>query len=349
VKFIDFRSDTVTEPTPKMLDAMREAEVGDDVYEDDITVKKLEEKAAEIMGKQNALFVPTGTFGNQLAILTSTQRGDEVIIGVNNHIVVHEVGAAALISSVNMRTLNDDFGSLDISSLRLAFREDDIHYPRTSLICMENAHGLGKVVPLSNMRDVYAFAQEKNILLHLDGARIFNAASYLKIEPKEITKYCDSVMFCLSKGLCCPIGSILASDSSFIQKARKNRKLLGGGMRQAGYLAACGLVALQDMVKRIHEDHENAVYLAERLNELEIFEVFFERLEENMVYCKPIMSKRLDEDSLINYLYENNVKISPLFEGTYRFVTHYWINKEKIDQFISLIERFITNKKPFVS
>ncbi len=349
MKFIDFRSDTVTEPTEKMLNAMRDAEVGDDVYEDDITVNQLEEKAAKILGKQSALFVPSGTFGNQLAILTSTQKGDEIIIGQNNHIVLHEVGAAALISSVNMRTLNDDFGSLDIHELKHAFRQEDIHYPRTSLICMENAHGLGKVVPVSNMKEIYDFAQEKNILLHLDGARIFNAASYLKINPKELSKYSDSVMFCLSKGLCCPIGSILAADSSFISRARKNRKLMGGGLRQAGYLAACGLVALEDMVDRIQEDNENAAYLAARLKELEIFEVLSERLEGNMVYCKPLKDKRLDDQSLIEYLYENSVKISPLFDGTYRFVTHYWTNREKIEQFIYLLEKFIAKKKPFLS
>ncbi len=238
MRFIDFRSDTVTEPTQEMLNAMSSAEAGDDVYEDDPTVNKLQYKTSEILGKQDSLFVPTGTFGNQLALLTHTNRGDEVLTPENNHIVLHEVGAYAVISSIGLRFVKSENGKIEISDLKSKFRSDDIHYPRTGLVCTENAHSDGKVVPLSNMEAVYRAAQEQDIPVHLDGARIFNAASFLGKEVKEMTKFCDSVMICLSKGLCAPIGSILSGSYDFISRARKNRKMMGGGMRQVGYLVA---------------------------------------------------------------------------------------------------------------
>lgn len=342
MEFIDFRSDTVTEPTEEMLDAMRDARAGDDVYEDDPTVKLLEQKAAEILSKEAALFVPSGTFGNQLAILTHTERGDEVIIPKSNHIVVHEVGASAVIAGVGLRTLNDNFGELDLDEFKMAFRGSDIHYPKTGLVCMENAHSSGKVVPIQNLKEIYEYSKEMNVPVHLDGARIFNAASALGIEAKNIAKCADSVMFCLSKGLCSPIGSMLTGTKKFIIKARKNRKLMGGGLRQAGYLAAAGLISIEKMSKRLNEDHANAKYLAEKLSRIKGFKVSADRLDINMVFFT-IDIKDFNEKKFIEFLFSKKIKISPPELGEYRFVTHYWITKEKIDFAIDAINSFMNS------
>ncbi|MDD3519700.1 MAG: threonine aldolase family protein, partial [Actinomycetota bacterium] len=328
-KYIDIRSDTVTLPTEEMLDAMRNAISGDDVYEDDPTVIKLEEKSAGILGKEAAVFVPSGTFANQLAIMTHTSRGDEIIVPEGNHIVIHEVGASAVLSQVQLKTIKDNFGEVDISLLEKAVRPDDIHFPKTGLICMENAHSSGKVVSLKNMKQVYDFAVKRKIPVHLDGARIFNAAIVLKTKPSDIAHYCDSVMFCLSKGLCCPIGSVLAGSYNFIKKARKNRKLMGGGLRQAGYIAAPGLIALEKMAKRLGEDHECAKYLSERLGEIDEINIFENQLDINMVFFT-IKKDNFNEIDFIEYLGKNNIKINPSEGNEFRFVTHYWIKKQDI-------------------
>ncbi|MCL4378309.1 MAG: threonine aldolase family protein [Actinobacteria bacterium] len=341
MEFIDFRSDTVTMPTKEMLDAMRNASAGDDVYGDDKTVNLLEKKSAEILGKESAIFVPSGTFGNQLALLTHTLRGDEVIIPADNHIVLYEVAAAAVIAGVQLRLTTENNGKIDIEELKKMYRIDDIHNPRTGLICMENAHSAGKVVPMNNMLDVCKFAKSLKIPVHLDGARIFNAAIALKINPREIAVNFDSIMFCFSKGLCAPVGSILAGSMEFINKARKNRKLMGGGMRQVGFIAAPCIVALDKMIDRLKEDHENAKYLASRLEETEIFEVFKERLDINMVFCslKKEITDYFNEKAFINYLREYKIKINPSEYGEFRFVTHYWISKENINYFSDLIKK----------
>ena len=224
MKFIDLRSDTVTEPTQEMLDAMRNARAGDDVYGDDPTVNRLQEMAASMLGKEDSLFVPSGTFANQLAILTHTNRGDEVIIPEDNHIVRYEVGAYAVISATGLRTISSDNGTVDMGELKGKIRSDDIHYPKTGLVCMENAHSDGKTVPINNMEEVYEISLEKNIPTHLDGARVFNAAISLGVDVKKITRYCGSVMICLSKGLCSPVRSVLAGSKEFIASARKKRK-----------------------------------------------------------------------------------------------------------------------------
>ena len=340
MKYIDFRSDTVTKPTREMLDAMYNAEVDDDVYEDDPTVKELQEKSSIILNKEAALFVPSGTFGNQLALMTHTKKGDEVIINYDNHIVLHEVAANVLIAAVQLRTIDEEMGIVNMKKLKSVFHDGkDIHSPRTGLICAENAHGSGKVIPLDNLRDVYQFSESKGIPVHLDGARIFNAATFLNIEPKEIAKYCDSVMFCLSKGLCAPIGSILAGEKKFIEKARKNRKLMGGGMRQVGYLAAAGLISLDKMVPRLKEDHINARYLAKKLEDSEIFKIKKDRLDINMIFYE-VNYEFFNEDDFISFLFKNNIKINPRHNNEFRFVTHYWINKEKIDYFVEAVNSY---------
>ena len=258
MRYIDLRSDTVTMPTEEMRKAMAEAEVGDDVYEDDPTVNRLQELAAEMVGKEAALFVPSGTFGNQLCVLTHTRRGDEVILGEDCHIVLHEVGGAAVIAGVQLRTLKSNNGMLDPADVEAAIRPgDDIHYPHTGLICVENAHGLGTAIPVNNLQAIKKIGEEHGIPVHMDGARIFNAAVALGVDAKEIAACADSVQFCLSKGLAAPVGSLVAGTKEFIEIARKNRKLMGGGMRQAGILAAAGIIALEKMTKRLHIDHEN--------------------------------------------------------------------------------------------
>ena len=339
MKYIDLRSDTVTEPTPIMLKAMVDADVGDDVYGDDPTVSKLQKIAAKLLGKDDALFVPSGTFGNQLAILTHTSRGDEVLIPEDNHIVLYEVGAPQVISSVGLRLLNSDNGKIDLKELEKKFRSDDIHFPRTGLICTENAHSNGKIVPVSNLKDVYSFSKNMGAPLHLDGARIFNAAIKLEVEPILIAKYCDSVMVCLSKGLCSPVGSILAGKKEFIKKARKSRKMMGGGMRQAGYLAAPGIISLEKMVKRLKDDHDSAEYLADLIEETGYFKVDRNRLDINMVFCEAV-ADGFEHDKLIAYLLKNMIKINPSHDGEFRFVTHYWIDREKIRHVAGTLKKF---------
>ena len=343
MEYIDFRSDTVTEPTLEMLDAMHDAKVGDDVYGDDETVNMLEKKAAAALGKEDSLFVPSGTFGNQLALLTHTERGNEVIIPESNHIVMHEVGASAVIAGVQLRTLKDSCGSLDLNELKKTFRMDDIHYPKTGLVCMENAHSSGKVISVETLKEIYECARDNGVPLHLDGARIFNAATALKTQAKEIAGCADSVMFCLSKGLCSPIGSILAGTEKFVAKARKNRKLMGGGLRQAGYLAAAGLISIGKMTERLGEDHENAKYLASRLESIENFTVFKNRLDINMVFFT-IDRPDFNEDALIEYLLDKKIKISRAEIGEYRFATHFWIDKKSIDFAIESINSFFDTK-----
>jgi threonine aldolase len=343
MEYIDFRSDTVTEPTLEMLDAMHSAKVGDDVYGDDPTVNLLEEKAAEAIGKESALFVPTGTFGNQLAILTHTERGNEVIIPQSNHIVIHEVGASAVIAGVQLRTLKDSYGVPSIDDFKNAFRGEDIHFPKTGLVCMENAHSSGKIIKDNVLKEIFECAKKHNVPVHLDGARIFNAAHALKTGAPDIARNADSVMFCLSKGLCSPVGSILAGTKEFILKARKNRKLMGGGLRQAGYLAAAGQISIEKMAVRLWEDHKNARYLADRMESLGIFNVFKNRLDINMVFFT-IRNTDFNEDDFVSFLLSKKIKINPAEFGEYRFVTHYWINKKSIDYALDSICAFFNSK-----
>ncbi|OPJ56832.1 low-specificity L-threonine aldolase [Alkalithermobacter paradoxus] len=340
MRFIDLRSDTVTMPTDKMREAMCKAVVGDDVYGDDPTVKKLEEYSAQIVGKEDALFVPSGTFGNQLALFTHCKRGDEVILGDDCHIVAHEVGAASVIAGVNLRTLNSDKGVLDPLEIKSKIRKEDIHYPRTGLICVENAHSNGRVISIKNMKEVYEIGKEANIPIHLDGARVFNAAKYLDVDVKEITKYSDSVMFCLSKGLCAPVGSILAGSKEFIEKARKGRKLMGGGLRQAGFLAAAGIVSLEEMIERLKEDHENAIYLADELSKIDDINVYKDDVHINIVFFD-ISKIEHNPRQIAEKFYEKGIKVNPPEDGLMRFVTNYWVSKRDIDYVVDTFKDII--------
>lgn len=334
---IDLRSDTVTHPTDDMRKAMAEAVVGDDVYGDDPTVNRLEKRAAEIIGKEAALFVPTGTMGNQLAIMTHTKRGDEILTASQSHIVVNEVGAMAVLSGVSVRHISNDNGMIYAQDIAAGFRPNDIHYPNTGLVCLENALGNGRVVPLDMMKDTYEAAHDLRLPVHLDGARIFNAATSLGVAAQVIATYCDSVMFCLSKGLCAPIGSILAGSADFIARARRNRKTLGGGMRQVGVLAAPGLIALEHMTKRLQEDHDNARYLAEKLSQMENVICDPVATEINMVFFE-IENSDFDDQFLVHTMKENGILVSGRSaSGTYRVVTHNDISRDDLDLFLSVL------------
>ena len=332
----DFRSDTVTKPTKEMRISMMEAVVGDDVYQDDPTIKRLEELAARLTGKEAALFVASGTMGNQLAINTHTNRGDEIICGMKSHIKNYEVGASAVLSSVSYHLIKEIDGMMPINEIEEGIRTEDVHHPDTSLICLENAHGSGVVLPLDYMEKVRSVAKKNGLHIHLDGARLFNAATFLKVEAKEITQYVDSVMFCLSKGLAAPVGSMLCGSKEFIRKARRGRKMFGGGMRQVGVLGAPGIIALEKMTKRLQEDHDNALYLAKELDKIIGFEVDKDHLDINMVFVKSTCNfKELEQ-----YLKPIGIIIGG-YKGEYlRLAIHNDISKEDIIELLENITQF---------
>ncbi len=336
MQWIDLRSDTVTQPTPAMRAAMAEAEVGDDVYGDDPTVVRLERLAADMLGKEAALFVPTGVFGNQLAVFTHCRRGDEVIAGDDSHLVWHENGAAAVISGVQMRTIASDRGTVPPLEIEARIRVgEDIHIPRTGLICLENAHGNGRVIPLAVMEATAGIAQRHGIPIHLDGARVFNAATYLGCDVRTITQHVDTVMCCLSKGLAAPVGSILAGPADFIRRARYNRKLLGGGWRQAGVLAAPGILALTDMTRRLDEDHANARYLAERLATIPGITVEADDVHINMVWFQ--LPDSVNADQLTEALAAAGIRANGPYGGRMRLVTHWQVDRDAIDRTVLVI------------
>jgi threonine aldolase len=315
-----------------MRKAMASAEVGDDVYGDDPTINKLEALGAEMLGKEAAVFVPSGTFGNQLALFTWCERGTEVILGEECHIIQHEAGAASIIAGVQTRPVPAANGVLQPAALCSRLRKQDLHAPPTSLICLENAHSLGRAVPLDSMDAVRRSAGEWGLPIHLDGARIFNAAAALKVAVREIADRADSVMFCLSKGLCAPVGSLLAGPKDFVNKARFKRKIMGGGMRQAGILAAAGIVALTKQTLRIEEDHRRAKDLAGNLAGIPGIEIHPDETDINMVFFvypparNPAVAKRI-----IGIFADCGVIINPPEEGIFRFVTHNWIGDGELE------------------
>lgn len=339
MKIIDLRSDTVTKPTQKMREAMYKAEVGDDVYRDDPTMLELERKAAEKLGKQAALFVPSGTMGNQLAVMTHTQRGDEIILEEDSHIFVNEVGGIAVLAGVQAKGLRGENGALNAKDVEDAIRdEENIHFPRTSLICMENTHNKagGKVISLEKMKEVYKVGQKHGIAVHLDGARIFNAATYLNVDVMEVAQYADSINVCLSKGLCAPVGSVLVGTPEFIDKARKNRKLLGGGMRQAGILAAAGLIALEEMPLRLQEDHDNAKALAQGLAEIPGIQIDANAVQTNIIRLD-ISGIGMNGNELALKLKDKGILMNGSKDGKIRWVTHVYVTKEDVKKVLKVI------------
>jgi len=335
---IDLRSDTVSWPTEEMRAAMAQAEVGDDVYGEDPTLNRLEAEAAELLGKEAALFVPSGTMGNLTALLTHCRRGDEVILGRQAHIFRSEAGNAAAFGGIQLNTLDMNVdGTLEPDAIRAAIRADDPHMPRTRLVALENTQGTLDGAPLSAgyTDEVGALTRAGGLKLHIDGARIFNAAAALGTPAAALVAAADSITFCLSTGLCAPAGSLLLGDAAFIDAAGRPRPALGGGPRPAGVLAAAGLVALRRMPQRLHEDHRNARALAEGLTQVPWLEVDPTRVHTNMIYLKLAPDAPLTVDALAERLLrEHKVRItgSRYTAGDIRLVTHYWVTAAHVDQ-----------------
>ncbi|GAB4529700.1 MAG: low-specificity L-threonine aldolase [Anaerolineae bacterium] len=345
MKTIDLRSDTVTWPTEKMRQAMANAEVGDDVYGEDPTVIQLEQESAELLGKEAGLLVSSGTQGNLISVLTHCGRGDEVILGDKSHTFVYEAGGIAVLGGVQPHTVpvHED-GTMDIARIRQAIRGDNYHFPRTKLIALENTQGTVGGVPVTKAYtdDVAALAHEHGLKLHVDGARFFNAAAALGISAKQLMENTDTMTFCLSKGLCAPVGSMIVGDADFIKEARRIRKLVGGGMRQAGVIAAAGLIAIREMVERLPEDHENACLLGESLSEIDGLQVksmhtnfvFFDLLPEAKLTPQELMARLKQEHNIVLSLY-------PGYTHTFRAVTHYWIKREHIPQIANALKTLL--------
>ncbi len=345
MNYIDLRSDSVTQPTQEMRDAMYTAPVGDDVYGDDPTVKNLEQLCARKVGKEAGLFVASGTMGNQLAVMTHTARGDEIIISSGSHIVVHEVGAAAVLAGVMLRVVEckDDILTPEIIE-RTVRPSGDSFMAHTSLVCMENALTNGKVMSLEQMKAVYDTAKKHNLPVHLDGARLFNASVALGVDAKELTQYCDSVMVCLSKGLCAPVGSVLCGSKEFIEKARRNRQLLGGGMRQAGFVAACGIIALEKMVDRLQDDHDNARYMAHRLNKIKGVNVLMDNVDVNMVFFRLDKPKEFIH-ALPGKMLEHGIKMAGEEGGLLRFITNNDVSRADVIRVCDVFESILKEDK----
>ncbi|MCG9711271.1 low-specificity L-threonine aldolase [Shewanella insulae] len=334
---IDFRSDTVTQPTAAMRRAMADAQVGDDVYGDDPSVNRLEAMAAERYGFDSALFTSSGTQANLLALMSHCERGDEYLCGQQAHNYKFEGGGAAVLGSIQPQPLtNQPDGSILLADIEAAIKPDDFHFARTRLLSLENTIG-GKVLPQSYLAEAQALAFNKRLKIHLDGARIANAAVAQNLDIADITQYFDSVSICLSKGLCAPVGSLLLGDERLINKARRWRKMLGGGMRQAGILAVAGEIALNDQVARLAVDHENARYLAEQLSSLDEFEVDLGEVQTNMLFAR--VADGVAIDKLAESLKASGILISP--GKTLRLVTHADISREDIDLFIDKLKALL--------
>ena len=341
MQYIDLRSDTVTQPTQAMRDAMATAVVGDDVFEDDPTLKELEVYAAERLGKEAALFVTSGMQGNACALMAHTRRGDCVIIDPHSHIAEHEAGSYGQLAGVSLRYPQTVNGTMEPTSVRACLTDDsDVQVAPATLVVVENAHSSGAVVSLDNMREIYQIAHEKGASVHLDGARLFNAATALGIaDVRELTQYCDTVMCCLSKGLCAPVGSVLAGPKDVIWRARRARRILGGGMRQGGFLAAAGLVALRDMTGRLQEDHDNAKFLASALDSIDGVQVFHDRLDIDMVF----FTTDWDEEKAARYpayMLEHGAKVTGCMGGEYRMVCHHGITRADCEKTAALVRAF---------
>ena len=337
-KIIDLRSDTVTMPTPAMRVAMAEAEVGDDVYSEDPTVNRLEFLAAEMIGTEAAIFTSSGTQSNLLALLSHCERGDEYIVGQHGHAYRFEGGGAAVFGSIQPQPLDfKNDGTLDLNEVAQAIKPDDVHCPRTRLLCLENTQA-GKVLPLDYLIQASAFARQHKLLMHLDGARLFNAAVKLNIPAQEITQHFDSISVCLSKGLGAPVGSMLCGSEELIEKARRWRKVLGGGMRQAGILAAAGIIALRDHVDRLAEDHENACLLAEGLAQIDELVIDPSSGQTNMVFVSLDKSRY---EALRDYLKHRGILIGG--REMIRLVTHMDVTTEDIKTVIEAIKNFFSN------
>jgi threonine aldolase len=337
MKIIDLRSDTITLPDEEMVASIKINKLGDDVYREDSLVNELEEKAAKIMGKEAGLLVTSGTQGNLLGILSQTTRGDEIILEKEAHIYYYEVAGLAALAGVMPRTLAGKDGIYNLSEVKQAIRARDIHQPVTKLISVEQTHNRagGVVIPYENMQAIGKIAQEHNMAFHLDGARVFNAATYLKMEVSKLVSPTTTVQFCLSKGLSAPIGSLLVGQLEVIEKARKFRKMLGGGMRQAGIIAGPGLIALEKMTQRLQEDHDNATALAKSLGLIKGAQWIIKEPQTNII---KITTPNGNAKKIVQELKNIGVKSGTMDEYTVRFVTNRMVTKEDIEEVVTRIE-----------
>lgn len=332
MKPIDLRSDTVTHPTEAMRSAMAGAVVGDDVFGEDPTLNDLEALAAEKTGKQAAVFVPSGTMGNLISVLAHCARGDEVILGDRSHIFLNEVAGMSALGGIHPHIIpNNDDGTLPLDVMEKAVRHSDIHYPPTHLICLENTHNYCQGAPLTPeyMQEVAGFTEKHSLKIHLDGARIFNAAVALNIEVSLLVQHVDSVMFCLSKGLSAPVGSLVCGTEEFIWKARKLRKMVGGGMRQAGHLAAAGRVALENQIERLKIDHQLARELANGLAGITGFELNLQQVKTNIIFFQ-LNHPKVGPEELLSHLESEEIKILMIEPGIFRAVLHREISQDQI-------------------
>ena len=341
---IDLRSDTVTLPSKKMMQHLINSSFGDDVYQEDPCVNSLEKDVAKLFGKEKALFVTSGTMANLVSVLTHCQRGEEILLGDKSHIFKYEVGGISSFGGIHSHQLkNNDDGTIDIDSIKNNIRNDsDIHFPKTKLLCLENTHNLCFGAPLKNSytKSVKKVLNENEIKLHIDGARIFNASISLKISLKELGKYANSISCCLSKGLGAPVGSLIVSDEKFIHQARKLRKALGGGMRQVGVLASCGQFAIDNMIERLQNDHNNAQSLASELSQIKEIDINLQNIHTNLIFFDLNTSKITDEKfmkELLNY----EIKID--YKGNHRFrmVTHCNFDEKNISRIITVIKKIL--------
>jgi len=334
---IDLRSDTVTLPSSEMREVIAKAEVGDDVYGEDPTVNQLEVESARLLGKEAALFIPSGTMGNLAAVMTYCERGSEIILGNKAHIFLNEAGGAAALGGIHSHTIpNQKDGTLKLEDIKSAIRFDDIHHPRTQLICLENTQNMcgGVALTVEYTKAVGKIARDHQLKLHLDGARIFNAAAALDVDPAQLVEPVDSIMFCLSKGLGAPVGSILCGDAEFINRARKIRKMLGGGMRQAGLVAAAGLFALKKNIPLLKEDQRRALVLAQGLKDVNGISLMDEIPPSNMVYLNLDPKLSLDAVQMKAKLKEKGILGGIEGERQIRLVTHLWITDKDIEDVI---------------
>ena len=346
MEYIDLRSDTVTKPTPEMREAMAKAEVGDDVYGDDPTVNRLQEMAAEMTGHEAGLFVASGTMGNLAAVLAHCQRGDEVILGKDAHTYRYEAGGVSVLGGVHSCQLtNQPDGSIVLSDIEAAIRSEDPHQPVTRLIALENTHNRcgGTYQSVEYTRQVAEFARSRGLKVHLDGARVFNAAVALGVPAKELTQDMDSVTFCLSKGLSAPVGSVLCGSKEFIKRAHRMRKLLGGGMRQVGVLAAAGIVALEKMVPRLGEDHVRARTLAEGLSKIRGLVLDAGTPATNMIFMNLSDGVVMSADEVADKMKAYGVLAGVAGARRFRLVTHYWIKENDVEKVVSAFREVLSN------
>jgi threonine aldolase len=339
MQFIDLRSDTVTLPTPAMREAMASAEVGDDVMGEDPSINRLEAMAAERVGKEAAVFVASGTMGNLVSVLTHCGRGEEIIVGDHGHLFLFEAGSVSAVGGIHSRQVpNQPDATLDLAEVEAAIRPDDDHFPRTRLICLENTHNRcgGACLTPNYMRQVRTLADEYNLKIHLDGARVFNAAIALGVDVRELTRDADSVSFCLSKGLSAPVGSLVCGSADFIREARRARKVLGGGMRQGGVIAAAGIVALEQMVDRLADDHANARRLAEGLADTPGIALDPSRVQTNIVYFD-LEEGAPNAAEFCGRIAEQGVKMGPTGARRIRAVTHHGIEANHIEQTLAVV------------